>query len=179
VQCAKHKQYKGLRPTKRDCPNCNRLYRKVQTEIRDKFAYGKKFRSMTTPGRMLGLVEFLAEVSTCSVHGFQRPYFWSEKSVASTHFQRTMKMLMAWRKRDDKLFGSMNTMLYHLSTQYTQQQVAERLSREEVLHLVQEDDEEDSVWQEEDFELDTVSANKRKGLLSLGKEGAQKKEEDS
>lgn len=122
--CPKHKNYKGLRPTKRDCPECRALHRRVQRKLRSK----KPYRSIVSPSERVSCFHMLAELACYQRFGKLPPGFWRKgsgvKEEIRDHYNRTYKMLMAWRKKKIPARGgtwnpvdAIDTVFYYLCLQ--------------------------------------------------------------
>ena len=97
--CPKHPNYKGRRPTKRDCQGCKNLYKALRVN-EDK---NKPFRSIFSPDFKVSLFHLLAEIACYQRFGNLPPYFWRKGTTcrqdAKDHYQKTYKMLLVWRKK--------------------------------------------------------------------------------
>jgi len=143
-QCKKHKTYKGLKPIKRDCPDCQRLYRSVQRAIHRELNPDKPYQSITTKDKRFGVIEFVAELSCLMLYGLQPPYFWNTNSRAARHFKRELAKMFAWRRRDKTPFEAVNTVFYHTYAQHFKEILAERArNKPERYRKVKQDDCED------------------------------------
>lgn len=120
--CPKHTNYKGRRPTKRDCPQCQALYKAIQVKTREQ----KPFRSLFSPDFRVSMFHLLAEIACYQRFGRLPPYFW-RKGVqadprAKAHYNKVYKMLMAWKKKQIPAKGgkwnpveAMNQVFYYLA----------------------------------------------------------------
>lgn len=97
--CPTHANYKGRRPTKRDCPHCKKLYDYLQAKSRDT----KPFRSLLASDFRVSMFHVLSEFACYQRFGKLPPYFWRKGTQcpqkAKDHYNKTYKMLMAWQKK--------------------------------------------------------------------------------
>ncbi len=148
-QCKKHKTYRGLKPSKRDCPDCQLLYRSVQRAINRDLDPLKPYQSMTTKDKRFGIVHAIAEWSCLMLYGHQPKYFWNTNTRAARHFRRELKKLFAWIRRDKEPFAAINMVLYHSYAQHFKEILAERTrSRPERYRVREQEDYEDEKSEE-------------------------------
>lgn len=99
AKCPKHKNYKGLNPTKRDCDHCRAIYERIQDRRKD----NKPYRSIVSPGERVSCFQMLSELSCYQVYGQLPPGFWRKgsgvKQEIRDHYNKTYRYLMSWRKR--------------------------------------------------------------------------------
>lgn len=161
MQCDKHPTYKGLQEPKRNCPDCLKLYRTVRARISGKNSqrkWGDKFVSISTPTHAYA-TQLLAEVSTFMLFGPQKPYFWRTGSPAAEHYLGMVKRLSAWRHRDRFIFDLFEQFMYHVYTQFKDQEVSNEVKFRQVVQLQsEEEDEEPDV----EVTLDVVSEAARR-----------------
>jgi hypothetical protein len=180
MQCSKHKTYKGLKKTKRNCPNCIKLYKTVQHQIRNNFDPKRPFKSITTFGKRFGSTMMLAELSCVMLYGIQPEYFWQRDTKIAQHFKLVLKKIMAWKRRDPNFFKNIDIILFHIYTQYFKEQIAQQTSSnliptDQVVKEEQEDVEQISL-DSDYFGVDTEKARKEKlGIGSLRKKTHGKK----
>jgi hypothetical protein len=75
----------------------------------------------------------LAEMSCVMLHGQQREYFWNTNNEAARHYKQVCKQLQSWRRRDDRLFASVNKVLFYTYAQYVKDQFVDDLLGEEIV----------------------------------------------
>ncbi len=121
--CPVHKTYKGRKPTKRNCPDCKKLYETLQAKSRET----KPFRSLFSSDFNVSMFHMLSELACYQRFGKLPPYFWRKATPCSQkakdHYQKTYKMLMSWQKKkfpakNNKWnpLEALNTVFYYLST---------------------------------------------------------------
>lgn len=180
-QCPKHKTYQGLRETKRDCPECKRLFKAVQKSIAQTFDPAQPYNSLTTPNKCFGILGFITELSCVMLYGNRLPpYFWNTNSKAAYHFKREIQKLQAWKYRDKKLFDAVHTVFYHTYSQYAKEMLAKKVKNKPIskgrpAKIDDEDDDETEAVGLEAFGYDPEEIRRQ----ALGKRYRQsEKEED-
>jgi len=179
-RCEKHPNYKGIKPTKRDCSGCKAIFSRRQELERAK---GGLFPSLTTQGQYFGVPHILAEMSCIMIFGNLPPYFW-RKNVAvnpkiKSHYKTVMMGAKKWKFKNypEPTFGNnpvkvFQKMLWYLVTRYANDEKmrnihnAVAIKKEEVLKK------DDTPISEKDvfFTPDNSAikkTNKRQGLHDL------------
>lgn len=106
MRCEKHPNYKGKKPTKRDCPTCKALREKVlETKNKGKKDFFQDFISLTTPGLKVSSFHILAEVSCLMLFGKLPPYFWRQGTNCSQKIRDHYKQKMSYLFRQRKIRG--------------------------------------------------------------------------
>jgi hypothetical protein len=109
MKCEKHPNYKGVKPTKRDCVVCKAIFQKRRETERAK---GGLHASLTTPGQLFGINHILAEMSCIMIYGRQPAYFWRKDSETPREIKQHYKTIllgtkkMKFKKYDTPIFGN-------------------------------------------------------------------------
>lgn len=179
MRCTKHKTYKGIKPTKRDCPDCKRLYKQVQAKFREELSPTAPYRSITTRDKRVSLPAILAEISCLMLFGRQPPYFWRKKGPVARHYDKILREIKHWQKRNKAQFKGIHAIFYHTYTKYYQDILAEELSRRKVEEpeAVDEDDFEEDI-DEVDFDVERRARLKRLGLSQLEETDEEDQDEE-
>ena len=172
-KCPKHKNYRGLSKSKRNCPHCDKIYETVNKES---IKYGK-YRSISTPGLKCGVIHALAEWFTLMLHGDQPPYFWRKGTKADPkakkYFSKIYGYLEVWHKQRPDMVKSIDTLMYNAYFKDYKRQLAHSLCR--AIPQAQ-DDEQNKVVYDGEFDVDEPEQVSRFSKL---KELANGEEENS
>jgi len=115
----------------------------------------------------------LSEVASIMLHGPQPAYFWKNNDRPAQHFQKTLKQIGAWRRRDGEAFRSIETIFFYIYTQHAKQQAAKEVIKKEFVPVDQINKEVDDDFFKIDvtsdfFGIDKEKArNKRLGIAGL------------
>jgi hypothetical protein len=171
MQCNTHKTYKGIKPTKKDCPACNQVYIATQNKLRQSFDPKRPYKSIST-GIGFSLFYMIAEISSITLFGNQKPYFWMTNSKAAQHFQRIIKQLRAWNYKDPTTFKSVSAIFYHTCIKYRQRQVTDSIETNKKFIGVKKKKYVPELNEDDTIEIDTDAVKR-----SLGKKIWQKRKQ--
>lgn len=166
MRCDKHKTYKGLKTTKRDCPECRKLYKIVQKRIREELNPSAPYQSITTPDKRVSLPAILAEVSCLMLYGRQPRYFWRNKGTVASHYTKVLREMLRWKSNKPEYFSTMHAIFYHTYTKFARDRLAEKVSSYQVEESKEVVDDLEEDLEEVDFKVDRKARLKRLGLSS-------------
>ena len=139
MRCNKHPNYKGLRPTKRDCKTCKALREKVLQVKKKSF---DDFESLTTPGFRTSSFHILAEVSCIMLFGKLPPYFWRKSTKCSQkikdHYQKKMSYLFNEKKRRPEDIKQLCSLLWLVWAKDLVKKNAENIRDQEIVEDIKE-----------------------------------------
>jgi len=174
AMCPTHPNYKGLRPTKRNCKICQALYQSNKKKTNDK----KPFRSITAPSLPVGIHHLIAELSCLQLYGDLPPYFWRKDSPArqevKDHYTKIIKMAFQWHKRKIPArngtynpIQSMQEVLFYTVSQY---KVRKSLAEKQTV-TIDVPKEKGPVADAVDIDFGTRKKSKFEAMKDIGRNG--------
>lgn len=131
MKCSKHPSYSGTRWKKQRCPECDALYKEINTQSSK---YGK-YVSLTTPSYKCTIIHLLSEISCLMLFGRLPQFFWLKASSCPRnirdYFWTTSRTLNSIKQRKPEMIKSIENILYITFVQKYKQSLSEKATAPE------------------------------------------------